>query len=91
VNEGYSRTSSPGRPIGSSINAAEWADFAVARYTADGALDPSFGSDGTVTVDFFGASDSAQCVAIQADGKILVAGSARNAVASVLALVRILP
>jgi uncharacterized delta-60 repeat protein len=48
-------------------------DFALARYGDDGAVDPSFSSDGLVTTDF-GGSDAGQGVAIQADGKIVVAG-----------------
>jgi uncharacterized delta-60 repeat protein len=48
-------------------------DFAVARYEADGSLDPGFGVDGKVLVDF-GGIDYANAVAIQADGKIIVAG-----------------
>lgn len=48
-------------------------DFALARYLPDGSLDSSFDTDGKVTTDF-GASDRSKAVAIQADGKILVAG-----------------
>jgi uncharacterized delta-60 repeat protein len=51
-------------------------DFAVARYSNGRELDPEFGSGGKLTIDFFGNSDRAACIAIQADGKILVAGSA---------------
>jgi uncharacterized delta-60 repeat protein len=49
------------------------ADFALARYKADGSLDPSFGTGGKVTTDF-GAFDVASAVALQADGKIIAAG-----------------
>ena len=49
-------------------------DFALARYGADGALDPSFSGDGLVTTDL-GGTDAGQAVAIQADGRIVVAGS----------------
>ena len=48
-------------------------DFALARYDVDGALDQSFSGDGSVTTDL-GGLDSAQDVAIQADGRIVVAG-----------------
>ncbi|MFO0796157.1 MAG: hypothetical protein U0804_01705 [Gemmataceae bacterium] len=41
---------------------------------AVGALDPSFGTAGIVTTTF-GAVDAAAAVAVQADGKIVVAGS----------------
>src|SRR5437870_3563768 len=50
-------------------------DFAVARYNPDGSLDPSFGSGGRVLTDF-GGDDEASALALQSDGKIVVAGSA---------------
>jgi uncharacterized delta-60 repeat protein len=50
-------------------------DFAIARYTADGKLDPIFGSRGTVLTDFGDSfSSNAESVAIQPGGKIVVAG-----------------
>jgi uncharacterized delta-60 repeat protein len=52
-------------------------DFALARYNADGAFDASFSGDGKQTTDF-GANDVGAAAAIQADGKIVVAGSARH-------------
>jgi uncharacterized delta-60 repeat protein/uncharacterized repeat protein (TIGR01451 family) len=51
-------------------------DFALARYNADGSLDPSFGSGGRVTTDFAGGSDIASDLVLQAGGKIVVAGTA---------------
>jgi uncharacterized delta-60 repeat protein len=48
-------------------------DFALVRYNPDGTLDTSFGEDGKVTTDF-GLEDTAYSAAIQADGKIVVAG-----------------
>jgi uncharacterized delta-60 repeat protein len=42
---------------------------------ASGDLDPSFGSGGVVTTDFGGRGDVALGVAIQPDGKIVVAGN----------------
>ena len=50
-------------------------DFAVARLNADGSLDTSFDGDGKQTIDFGSFDDSATGVAVQADGKIVVAGS----------------
>src|SRR5262249_15597588 len=52
------------------------AGLALARYTADGALDPTFGSGGKVITDF-GASpvERAFALALQPDGKVLVAGT----------------
>lgn len=49
-------------------------DFAIARYNPDGSLDPTFGSGGKVTTDFFGGHDLAVAVALQSDGRIVVAG-----------------
>ena len=50
-------------------------DFALARYTASGALDSSFGSGGKVTTTFGPTADLAQALALQPDGRIVVAGS----------------
>lgn len=48
-------------------------DFAVARFTADGSLDASFGSGGVVTTDF-GASERAFGLALESDGSVTMAG-----------------
>jgi uncharacterized delta-60 repeat protein len=53
-------------------------DFGLARYDTNGNPDPAFGIGGKVTTDFFGNSDEATSVAIQNDGKIVVAGIARG-------------
>src|SRR3989442_919160 len=47
--------------------------FALARYNADGTLDPSFGSEGRVFTNF-GGRDGARALALQADGKIVATG-----------------
>lgn len=52
-------------------------DFAVARYLANGTLDTSFSGDGKVTTDVSGVG-VAQAVAVQADGKVVVVGSANG-------------
>ncbi|MEO8765511.1 MAG: T9SS type A sorting domain-containing protein [Ginsengibacter sp.] len=49
------------------------ADFAIARYSLDGTLDASFDNDGRQTTNF-GAYDNAYSLAIQSDGKIVLAG-----------------
>jgi uncharacterized delta-60 repeat protein len=58
--------------------AASDSDFAIARFNNDGSLDTSFGNGGRVTVSFGfpNTSEKATCVAIQDDGKIVVAGYA---------------
>jgi uncharacterized delta-60 repeat protein len=50
-------------------------DFVLARYNADGALDPGFGSAGKVRTVFGPSSeDAAFAVAVQPDGKIVAGG-----------------
>ncbi|MGI8639710.1 MAG: FG-GAP-like repeat-containing protein [Pyrinomonadaceae bacterium] len=53
-------------------------NFALARYNSNGSLDTSFDGDGKVTTDFLGFPDRAEAIAIQPDGKIVVAGQAAN-------------
>jgi len=70
--------------------------FVVVRYNVDGSLDTSFGGSGRVTTAFFpggavsGGGNTVRGVVIQADGKIVAAGSAFNSVAmrTVYALAR---
>lgn len=50
-------------------------DFAIARFNIDGTLDASFGNSGKVVTDFSGNDASANAIAIQNNGKIVVAGS----------------
>ncbi|HEU5252069.1 MAG TPA: delta-60 repeat domain-containing protein [Solirubrobacterales bacterium] len=47
----------------------------VVRLLANGAMDPSFGSGGQVTTSFPGSFGEARAVALQPDGKIVVAGA----------------
>jgi uncharacterized delta-60 repeat protein len=54
-------------------------DFIVARYNANGSLDKRFGKNGKITTDFFRNVDSISSIAIQPDGKIVVAGFAQLA------------
>jgi uncharacterized delta-60 repeat protein len=49
--------------------------WAVARYDANGMLDPNFGTGGIVISNLQPGSDGAFDVAIQADGKIVVVGA----------------
>ncbi|GAB7036571.1 MULTISPECIES: NHL repeat-containing protein [Catenuloplanes] len=59
---------------GTTVDATGDANFGVARYTADGALDTTFGGgDGFVTTNVLG-HDEATSAAITRDGRILVAG-----------------
>ena len=54
-------------------------DFAVVRFDNSGLLDPTFGTNGKVTVDFSNSNDEGNCVQLQADGKIVVVGFSTNA------------
>jgi len=49
-------------------------DFALVRYNSDGSLDTSFDTDGIVTTAVGSTYDVGQAVAVQSDGKIVVAG-----------------
>jgi uncharacterized delta-60 repeat protein len=51
-------------------------NFALARYNSNGTLDTSFGAGGRVTADFGSPWQVATAVAVQPDGKIVVAGGA---------------
>jgi uncharacterized delta-60 repeat protein len=64
-------------------------DFAAARYNTNGSLDTSFDTDGGVLTSF-GASTIgiAYSVAVQANGKIVVAGTALIGIQTLFALVR---
>ncbi len=50
-------------------------DFALVRYHPDGSLDRTFGIDGKVITDWSGVLDTARALAIQSDGRIVVAGT----------------
>jgi uncharacterized delta-60 repeat protein len=62
---------------GWSGNAENAGDFALARYTRDGRLDPTFGEGGKVRTTFgsaFLSSEAAHSIVLQPDGKIVAAG-----------------
>lgn len=63
-------------------------DFAVVRYNLNGTLDSSFDLDGKAVRDINGGNDVARALAVQSDGKILLAGSARVGSTDDFALVR---
>ncbi len=53
-------------------------DFGVVRFTSGGVLDTTFDGDGIVMTDFGTASDKAAAVALQGDGKLVVAGTGND-------------
>jgi uncharacterized delta-60 repeat protein len=65
---------------GSHVGATE--NFALARYSKDGALDPTFGIGGLVTTDFSSSADpvdaGVSAMALQDDGQIVMAGVVSN-------------
>jgi uncharacterized delta-60 repeat protein len=90
------RQSTDGKLVvaGSFPSADGWSDFAVIRLNLDGSFDESFGQNGVATVDFDGRGDEATALALQPDGKIVVAGMAyphTNASRQRLAVARLNP
>jgi uncharacterized delta-60 repeat protein len=63
--------------FGYAIGALAYSDFFVARLNADGSVDSGFGNQGRVVTGIGGGRVvyQAQAVALQGDGKILVAGN----------------
>jgi uncharacterized delta-60 repeat protein len=63
-------------------------DIAVARYDSTGALDNTFGTSGIVTTPIGTGADIANGIAIQSDGKIVLAGWSFNGSYDKFAVVR---
>ncbi len=66
------------------------AAFGVFRYTVKGKLDGTFGHGGKVFTDFFAGADTARGIALQDNGKIVVAGDAAKGATSRMAVARYL-
>ena len=62
------------KDFGSSVS-----DFGLARYTSTGVLDPTFGTGGLASLDFYGGRDEARSLIITGSGLILLAGMAYRA------------
>src|SRR5262249_8157149 len=70
------------------VLAAGWpggsgSDFVLLRYNADGSLDTSFGRKGEVITDFNRSTDLGERLALQPDGKLVVAGTSNGDLALV--------
>jgi uncharacterized delta-60 repeat protein len=65
-------------------------DFAIARYNSDGSLDNTFDSDGKVTTSLGNGNDLAYSIAIQNDGKYILAGESFTGTSLDTAIVRYL-
>jgi len=77
--EAYSLAVQPdGKILVAGYTSAGSADFLLLRLNVDGTPDNSFGSGGAVQTDFFQNTDYAEEVLQQPDGKIVLAGRARN-------------
>ena len=72
-------------------NAGGTYDFALARYNSTHELDPAFGDGGVVLTDFGESYDWAYALALQPDGKIVVAGVSDASGSKDFALARFLP
>ncbi|HEX7090305.1 MAG TPA: hypothetical protein VF192_09215, partial [Longimicrobiales bacterium] len=62
--------------LGAAHSVTADADFAIARLTSAGVLDPTFGGDGTVIINIAGRSDGAHAGALLSDGRIVATGRA---------------
>ena len=61
--------------VGAAAGPSLRGEFAIARYDIDGSLDLGFGGDGMVTTAIAGGGDEARSVAVQPNGRIVVAGT----------------
>jgi uncharacterized delta-60 repeat protein len=81
-----------GRILAAGVSNAQGThDFAVARYTADRDLDPTFGAGGVTLIDFGDSYDWAYAMALQPDGRIVVAGVSDASGSKDFALARLGP
>jgi uncharacterized delta-60 repeat protein len=82
--------------VGTTTSTGNSSNVFVARLNADGKLDTSFGQgndgtpDGVVNLSFGDGNDYGRTVALQADGKIVVAGDRVNGGSSDIVLARLL-
>ncbi len=79
TDRGYAMALQPDGKIvvaGASTDANGSFDTALARYNTDGTLDQTFGTGGKVIVNLSITGEVANAVALQSDGKIVIAGSA---------------
>lgn len=63
--------------VGNSVGAAG-SDILLVRYNSNGSLDNTFGVNGKVITDLGNTPDSGNRIAIQTDGKLVVAGSSNG-------------
>lgn len=73
------------------VSSASSNEFCLARYLSTGALDVSFNTTGTLVSNVVSGRERANTVALQPDGKILVAGTCDNVFSDDFCVVRYLP
>jgi uncharacterized delta-60 repeat protein len=76
---------------GSTYSSGQSAAFALVRYTVSGKLDKTFGGSGKVQTSFLSknaSADAAYALVIQADGKIVEAGSSSSGITDGIGLAR---
>jgi uncharacterized delta-60 repeat protein len=82
---------SDGKIVAAGFTVLERTSFIAARYLPEGILDKTFGKEGIQIVDIASGPDVGKAVAIQNDGKIVIAGSSAKDKFQSIALVRLLP
>ncbi|HZR80257.1 MAG TPA: hypothetical protein VFD92_04090 [Candidatus Binatia bacterium] len=79
-----------GRIVAAGSSAASDDDFLALRLRADGTLDPSFAAGGVRTFDLAGGFERARAVALDGDGRIVLAGFSRVTSGEDFAVARLL-
>ncbi|MBI1814217.1 MAG: hypothetical protein HYR72_04515 [Deltaproteobacteria bacterium] len=74
--------------VGGTTDGVTNADFALARFNADGSLDSTFGGTGVVTTAIGAADDALNSLVVQSDGKLVAAGTVFGASRSDFGLAR---
>jgi uncharacterized delta-60 repeat protein len=76
--------------IAGTSNVSANGDFTVVRYTSGGLLDGTFGTGGITTTDIgSGTEDQAHSLAVQTDGKLIVAGTTKPSANSDVVVLRL--
>lgn len=74
--------------VAGDVDTSDTREMLVARYQADGALDPTFGTGGIVQTNVGGSASTAYALVLDADGRVAVAGNAHVGGREELAVVR---
>lgn len=78
--------------VAGSCQGASTYDFCIQRFLPDGGVDTSFNNaTGSIIVEMNGNADFANAVAVQSDGKIVVAGGCSNGGVYLYCAIRFLP